>query len=85
MKKDLNNLLKKLYDTKFFKDVNLYNDKGNLIINVIENPIIENIEITKLFNTKTLIKPLLKQFCFIKIKINILKNQKLSKNENKYY
>ena len=47
-KKDLNNLLKKLYDTNFFKDVNLSLDKGNLIINVIENPIIENIEIIRL-------------------------------------
>ena len=49
-KKDLNNLLKKLYDTNFFKDVNLSLDKGNLIINVIENPIIENIEITGIKN-----------------------------------
>ena len=54
-KKDLNNLLKKLYDTNFFKDVNLSLDKGNLIINVIENPIIENIEITGIKN-KTFIE-----------------------------
>ena len=54
-KKDLNNLLKKLYDTNFFKDVNLSFDKGNLIINVIENPIIENIEITGIKN-KTFIE-----------------------------
>ena len=54
-KKDLNNLLKKLYDTNFFKDVNLSLDQGNLIINVIENPIIENIEITGIKN-KTFIE-----------------------------
>ena len=40
-KKDLNNLLKKLYDTNFFNDVKLSFENGNLDIDVVENPIIE--------------------------------------------
>ena len=54
-KKDLNDLLKKLYDTNFFNDVKLSFENGNLNINVIENPIIENVEITGIKN-KTFIK-----------------------------
>ncbi len=54
-KKDLNNLLKKLYDTNFFNDVKLSFDNGDLMIKVIESPIIENIEITGIKN-KTFIE-----------------------------
>tara|TARA_Y100001970_G_scaffold95369_1_gene120179 strand:+ start:28778 stop:31021 length:2244 start_codon:yes stop_codon:yes gene_type:complete len=54
-KKDLNELLKKLYDTNFFDDIKLSFENGNLDIIVIENPIIENIEITGIKN-KTFIK-----------------------------
>ena len=54
-KKDLNDLLNKLYDTNFFNDVKLSFENGNLNINVIENPIIENVEITGIKN-KTFIK-----------------------------
>lgn len=39
-----NLVLKSLYQTNFFKDVNLKFIKNNLIINVVELPIIENIE-----------------------------------------
>ena len=42
----LNNILKNLYDTKFFNDIQLQLIEGKLILNLIENPIIENIEIT---------------------------------------
>ena len=42
----LNNSLKKLYDTNFFSDIKLSQENDILIINLIENPIIENIEIT---------------------------------------
>ena len=42
----LNNILKNLYNTKFFNDIQLQLTDGKLIINLIENPIIENIEIT---------------------------------------
>ena len=40
---DLNEILKKLYDTNFFNDVNLNFVKNTLTIKVKENPIIENI------------------------------------------
>lgn len=43
--KKLDEILKKLFETNFFKDINLSLDKNRLIINVVENPIIENIEI----------------------------------------
>ena len=39
----LNNILKDLYDTDFFKDISVKFDNQILSINVIENPIIENI------------------------------------------
>ena len=40
---DLNNILKNLYDTNFFKDISLELTSNILRINVEENPIIENI------------------------------------------
>ena len=43
---NLNELLKKLYDTNFFSDVNILIDNNELKISVVENPIIENIEIS---------------------------------------
>ena len=46
----LNGVLKNLYNSNFFKDVNVNLNKGLLEINVIENPIIEDIEITGLKN-----------------------------------
>ena len=42
-KKDLNIILKSLYETNFFKDVSISFENNILIIKVIENPIIENI------------------------------------------
>ena len=39
----LNNVLKSLYETNFFKNVNVKIDENILLINVEENPIIENI------------------------------------------
>ena len=50
---DLNNSLKELYKTNFFKTVNFNLDKGLLSIDVLENPIVENVEITGVKN-KTL-------------------------------
>ena len=46
----LNGVLKNLYNSNFFKDVNVNLNNGLLEINVIENPIIEDIEITGLKN-----------------------------------
>ena len=42
----LNNSLKKLYETNFFSSIDLLVDNGLLKINLIENPIIEKINIT---------------------------------------
>ncbi len=41
----INELLKKLYDSNFFEDIKISFKNGELKIDVIENPIIENIEI----------------------------------------
>ena len=41
----LNNILKKLYETNFFKDINIKIKDNVLIINVQENPIIQSVEI----------------------------------------
>ena len=51
----INNSLKKLYETNFFKDIKINLDNGLLKITVIENPIIENIELTGIKN-KNIIK-----------------------------
>ena len=45
-KTEINNSLKELYKTDFFKDIQLFQNKNTLIITVVENPIIEKIEIT---------------------------------------
>ena len=42
----LNRSLNKLYDTNFFKDIELSLKNNSLTIDVIENPIIEKINIT---------------------------------------
>jgi len=39
----IDEILKNLYETKFFKDVNVVNKNDILIINVVENPIIQEI------------------------------------------
>ena len=49
----LNDTLKDLYDSNFFKNIDLDLNSGILSINVVENFIIENIEITGL-KSKTL-------------------------------
>ncbi len=62
---DLNNILKKLYETNFFEDVKVNLNKSILEIFVIENPIIQSIRIEGIKN-KSLEKALLE-------KINISK------------
>ncbi len=52
----LNNTLKDLYESNFFQDVSLNFDNGNLLINVVENYIIEDIEITGMKNKSFLEK-----------------------------
>ena len=55
---DLNNILKELYNTNFFSDVKVILKNNTLSINVIENPIIEDIQITGVKN-KTFIENIL--------------------------
>ena len=60
---DLNQTLKKIYDTNFFKKVSLSVENSILNINVIENPIISNVEINGIKSTK------LNEFIFEKISL----------------
>ena len=50
----LNNILKNLYETNFFSNITLEIENKVLKIEVVENPIIENIEITGVKNKKIL-------------------------------
>ena len=43
--KDLNKLLKELYETNFFKNIDVVLNNGILKISVVENPIIQLVEI----------------------------------------
>src|SRR6056300_1823025 len=47
---NLNKILKNLYDTGFFKDINIQFSNNTLILNVVENPIITNINISGINN-----------------------------------
>ena len=49
---DLNSVLKNIYETNFFKKVSLTIENSVLIINVIENPIINDLEITGITSKK---------------------------------
>ena len=49
----INNILKKLYKSGFFKDVIVKIEKNNLIIDVIENPIIQTVFIEGIKRKKT--------------------------------
>jgi outer membrane protein insertion porin family len=40
---DINSITKNLYETNFFKDVTIKLEEDLLLINVVENPIIQNI------------------------------------------
>ena len=41
--KTLNQIIKNLYDTNFFKDISVNFSNNTLFINVLENPIIQNV------------------------------------------
>jgi outer membrane protein insertion porin family len=51
---ELNELIKKLYSTNFFKQINLDLKNNILLIDVKENPIIEDLEINGIKNSKML-------------------------------
>ena len=50
----INRILKNLYETDFFKEINISIKKNILIIKVKENPIIQSIEITGVKNKSVL-------------------------------
>jgi outer membrane protein insertion porin family len=66
---DLNIILKKLYKTNYFKNIVLKIDSGTLYIDVLEQPIIENIQFKKIKNKEI---------------IEELKNNLKLKNRNSY-
>tara|TARA_B100000787_G_scaffold125766_1_gene94998 strand:- start:2305 stop:4545 length:2241 start_codon:yes stop_codon:yes gene_type:complete len=49
---DLNNILKRIYETKFFKKIVFDINNSILSINVVENPIIESLEINGIKSSK---------------------------------
>ena len=53
-KEDLNESIKKLYKTDYFKDIKIYSKNDVLIISIIENPIIQSIQIEGIKNKKLL-------------------------------
>ena len=54
---DLNQAIKKLYKTNYFKDIKFISNANELIIEIIENPIIQTIEIKGIKN-KSILKQL---------------------------
>ena len=71
----LNDILKNLYNTNFFNDINLKLSDGKLIINLTENPIIEDIDITGI-KMKGLTEKLLEEIS-LKNRMSFTKNQLL--------
>ncbi len=80
---NLNEIIKKLYDTEFFEDISINLDNNTLTVNLIENPIIEDITIEGIKSkrtTKSLLEAigLKKRKSFIedslKKDINLIKN-----------
>ena len=88
--KDLNQILKNLYNTNFFSDVKLNVKDKTLIISVAENPIIQSIEI-KGIKAKKVIEPILeslslkKNYSFIKYLAKKDKEKFLSLLKNSGY
>jgi len=74
---EINNILKNLYETNYFKNVKISVEDKNLIIFVEENPIIENISINGI-KSKTLRKNVLKD---VKLKSRSSYNEFLIKDD----
>jgi outer membrane protein insertion porin family len=87
----LNQITKELYETNFFKDVSVEFDNSELIINIIENPIIQNIIFNGIkSNTlkEFIIKDskLIERSSFVKLFLeNDLINMKKNLEERGYY
>ena len=74
---NLNSILKNLYDSNFFDNVSVSFDKNDLIINVIESPIIEQITFTGV-KSKTMKKELFK---ILKLKSRSSFNETMLSND----
>ena len=72
---ELNKILKNLYGTNFFNDIELKLSDGTLLINLSENPIIENIEISGI-KKKELTEMLLEKIV-LKNRMSFTENQLL--------
>ena len=68
-KENLNEILKKLYETNFFQNVSIKFENNTLFVNVEENPIIENINYQGIKKKKL---------------IDLLKNDALIKSRSSY-
>tara|TARA_B100000575_G_C23131284_1_gene656258 strand:+ start:824 stop:3073 length:2250 start_codon:yes stop_codon:yes gene_type:complete len=73
--KSLNDAVKELFSTNYFKDINFSIDGGNLTINLIENPIIQKIQINgieedKIYENLKQITSKVEKYPFVKNKIS---------------
>ena len=73
--KSLNDAVKELFSTNYFKDINFSIDDGNLTINLIENPIIQKIQINgieedKIYANLKQITSKVEKYPFVKNKIS---------------
>ncbi len=75
---DLNNSIKKLYETNYFEDIKIFSEKKTLLIVIKENPIIQSIEIKGIKN-KSLLEEL-KKITKKNEKYPYLKNKILEQN-----
>ena len=80
---DLNSGLKKLYETNYFKDVKISKNNDNLIIEVIENPLIQSIIIEGIKN-KSIVEDLnkitkkIEKYPYLENQVNEQKNTLLN-------
>ncbi|WP_415301348.1 outer membrane protein assembly factor BamA [Candidatus Pelagibacter sp. Uisw_134_02] len=77
---ELNNVLKNIYESNFFKDVNIKVNNTTLEITVLENPIIEDIQINGL-RSKKLSEVLREQF-FLKSRMSYVETKFVSDLNN---
>ena len=60
-----NNALKELYGTNFFKDISINLVNGQLVVSVVENPIIQSIEFLGIKTKKIIVKQIIQYGFFI--------------------
>ncbi len=72
-KDDLNNLIKILYETSFFKDISINFENNILFIDLVENPLIQSIKFEGI--KKKSLKDSLKEIIFLKEKSSYVENK----------